>query len=198
MPRPDVSDQRKPQIIAAAARVFARDGFHSATMPQIAAEAGLSIGGLYWYFKSKQAMVTAILAQLFDADLEALRQLLAAQTPAAERIARFAQHLAALFDEHQWLMSVGVELYGVAAHDEQARTFVRRYLERYRETLATLIAQGVARREFRPVDHVAAANALLALGEGLALIWVADTERVAYKQSLALGVDLLLAGMELR
>ncbi len=43
-PRPDVSDERRKQILDAAARVFAQKGFHEARMDDIASEVGLSRG----------------------------------------------------------------------------------------------------------------------------------------------------------
>lgn len=195
MPRPDVSDERKPQIINAALRVFTRKGYQRATMPEIAAEAGLSVGGLYWYFTGKDAVVAAILAQLFDADLDALAILLAEERPAAERLLAFAQHSAATFDEHRWLIPVGVELYAAASHDAQARGFIQRYLGRYREAIAALIAQGVECGEFRPVEPHDAANALLALEEGLALLWASDPDNVRYREGFAVGVQLFVDGL---
>jgi AcrR family transcriptional regulator len=198
MPRPDVSDERKPQIINAALRVFARKGYHAATMPEIAAEAGLSVGGLYWYFKSKDAVVATILAQLFDADLDALGLLLAEAQPASDRLLAFAQHTAATFDEHRWLVPVGVELLAASPHDAQTRGFIQRYLGRYREALATLISQGVARGEFHPVDPHDAANTLLALEEGFALLWAVDPDATRYKEGFALGVQLFVGGLRRR
>lgn len=195
MPRPDVSDERKPQIINAALRVFTRKGYHSATMPEIAAEAGLSVGGLYWYFKGKDAVIAAILAQLFEADLDALAILLAEERSAAERLLAFTQHSVASFDEHRWLIPVGVDLYGAAGHDDQARSFIQRYLGRYREAIATLIAQGVERGEFRPVEFYDAANALLAMEEGLALLWASDPDNIRYRESFAVGVQLFVDGL---
>jgi AcrR family transcriptional regulator len=61
---PRISDARKDarrgQILAAAVRCFSRDGFQGATMPQICAEAGLSVGAVYSYFASKDAIVAAL------------------------------------------------------------------------------------------------------------------------------------------
>ena len=51
-PRPDVSEERRNQILEAATTVFARLGFHRARMDDIVQEARLSKGALYWYFKS--------------------------------------------------------------------------------------------------------------------------------------------------
>jgi len=52
-PRPDVSEERKNQILDAAGKVFARLGFQKTRMDDIVEESGLSKGTLYWYFKSK-------------------------------------------------------------------------------------------------------------------------------------------------
>ncbi|MFN2235991.1 MAG: TetR/AcrR family transcriptional regulator, partial [Anaerolineales bacterium] len=52
-PRPDVSEQRKDQILDAAATVFAKKGVHESRMDDIVEKSGLSKGSLYWYFKSK-------------------------------------------------------------------------------------------------------------------------------------------------
>jgi len=60
MPRPDVSDKRIPQILNAALKVFNRKGIAAARMEDIAREAKLSIGGVYWYYKGKDEVVLAI------------------------------------------------------------------------------------------------------------------------------------------
>ena len=49
-PRPDVSEERRNQILEAAMAVFARQGFEQARMDDIAQEVGLSKGALYLYF----------------------------------------------------------------------------------------------------------------------------------------------------
>ncbi|BCB17526.1 TetR/AcrR family transcriptional regulator [Bosea sp. ANAM02] len=49
--------ERHIRILDAAERVFARAGFHAATMQDVAAEAGMSPGNLYRYFSSKDAII---------------------------------------------------------------------------------------------------------------------------------------------
>jgi AcrR family transcriptional regulator len=63
-------EQRRQQILGAARRRFARNGFHQTSMQDILDEAGLSAGALYRYFRSKEEIIAAI------AD-DALRQLTA-------------------------------------------------------------------------------------------------------------------------
>lgn len=52
--------ERQIRIIDAAEHVFARAGFHAATMNDVATEAGMSPGNLYRYFSSKNALIAAM------------------------------------------------------------------------------------------------------------------------------------------
>lgn len=52
--------ERHIRILDAAERVFARAGFHAATMQDVAAEAGMSPGNLYRYFSAKDAIVAGL------------------------------------------------------------------------------------------------------------------------------------------
>ena len=52
--------ERQIRILDAAESVFARAGFHAATMQDVAAEAGMSPGNLYRYFASKDAIIAGM------------------------------------------------------------------------------------------------------------------------------------------
>jgi AcrR family transcriptional regulator len=61
---PKVSEEhaaaRREQILSAAQRCFARKGFHATSMNDVFAEAGLSAGAVYSYFKSKDEIIVAM------------------------------------------------------------------------------------------------------------------------------------------
>lgn len=61
---PKVSEEhaaaRREQILSAAQRCFARKGFHNTSMNDVFAEAGLSAGAVYSYFKSKDEIIVAM------------------------------------------------------------------------------------------------------------------------------------------
>lgn len=67
MPRltPERREARRTEILAAARRCFARDGFHQTSMPDIAREAGLSTGAFYRHFTSKDDVVVEVAGQAF-------------------------------------------------------------------------------------------------------------------------------------
>lgn len=73
-----VSDEdkshRRDEIMAAAKEVFARKGFHATTIADIAKQAGLAYGSIYWYFDSKDDLFHALMA----VEEEALRAHVAA------------------------------------------------------------------------------------------------------------------------
>ncbi len=83
-PRPDVSEERKEQILEAAMEVFARSGFHGARMDDIAKQAGLSKGALYWYFDGKDAIIQGIMDRMFAREFEQLGAFMNADIPAKD------------------------------------------------------------------------------------------------------------------
>jgi AcrR family transcriptional regulator len=59
--------QRRDEILAAAKIVFPRKGFHLTTIADIAKEAGLAYGSIYWYFDTKDDLFDALMAAEEDA-----------------------------------------------------------------------------------------------------------------------------------
>jgi AcrR family transcriptional regulator len=58
--------QRQDEIITAARRCFRASGFHGASMSQIASEAQLSVGQIYRYFSSKDAIIEEMIRRIID------------------------------------------------------------------------------------------------------------------------------------
>jgi AcrR family transcriptional regulator len=58
--RDSATEQRRTQILGAAATVFARKGFHKARMDDVARAAGLGKGTVYWYFASKEELAISL------------------------------------------------------------------------------------------------------------------------------------------
>lgn len=195
MSRPDVSDERRSQIIEAAVKVFIRKGYRKVTMPDIAREAGLSIGGVYWYFKGKDEIVQMIMEDVFQKDLSALDLLIEEGSSSVQRLKSFVAAFVETYNEVQWINSIGIEFYGEAVHNPKTQAFIQNYLSRYRRALAQLIEQGIQRGEFRPVDAEDTANAILALEEGLSLLVVADPANVRWTKSFQTALDLMLDGL---
>ena len=91
-PRPDVSEERKDQIMNAAEEVFSQKGFSNARMDDIAEETGLSKGTVYLYYKSKDDLIIAILNRIFQRDFQGMDALDMGHMTATDSIWKFAEH----------------------------------------------------------------------------------------------------------
>ena len=87
--RSTVGDRRR-DILDAAVRVFARKGFHSARVGDIAAEAGVAHGLLYHYFESKDEVLETVFRETWSALLQALRAVEESDEPAREQLRKVA------------------------------------------------------------------------------------------------------------
>jgi AcrR family transcriptional regulator len=75
-PRPakDVRDAlRRDEIVAAARQCMVRHGFHAASMAEIAKEARMSVGQIYRYFPSKEAIIHSIVERIVERRLAWIR-----------------------------------------------------------------------------------------------------------------------------
>jgi AcrR family transcriptional regulator len=196
-PRPDVSEDRKEQILGAAAKVFARLGFQKARMDDIVRASGLSKGALYWYFASKDELIIALLDQLFGASISQLEAALKDDGSVPEQLRRLTQRIIDDVDRGQSLIPITYEFYAWAMRSKTVRKYVSAYYARYREGLIRLIRQGQKRGELRAdLDPSVSALAYVALFEGMILIWVIDPKAVRFPRDLSLAAEQAVRGLE--
>ncbi|MFZ5879073.1 MAG: TetR/AcrR family transcriptional regulator [Chloroflexota bacterium] len=165
MPRPDVSEERKDQILQAAMQVAARKGYNSTRMNDVAREAGLSVGILYWYFKGKVEITLALMDILLASDVAALQAALAA--PGTCRARLWALFIRSVDEINPQVQSLWLEMNLHAAREPKIRRKLLDYQIQYRALTAQIIAQGIERGELRAdLDAQVAAYALQILFDG--------------------------------
>ena len=82
------SEDKRAIILAAAVRVFAREGYHDARVGDIAKEAGVAYGLVYHYFTSKEAVLEAVFRETWGAMLTAIRSVEERGGPATDQLRR--------------------------------------------------------------------------------------------------------------
>lgn len=93
---------RKELILRSAAKVFAAKGFSSATVRDIADEADILSGSLYYYFDSKEAIVEEVLVEYLDEMIRGYHAAVAqAETPTEALEQLIAQALRGLVDNRE-------------------------------------------------------------------------------------------------
>ena len=147
-PRKSASQERSrltvEALLEATARVLMKDGYDGASTNKIAAVAGVSIGSLYQYFPSKEALVAAVIDRHMHEMMQAVRDALAkVATRPIEVAAR--ELVSVMLDAHRVnpkLHRVLAEqtprtgrLENIEAIDREAYALVRGYLEAHRDEL---------------------------------------------------------------
>jgi AcrR family transcriptional regulator len=197
---PRVSDayreQRRKQILDAAVRCFARQGFHRTSMQDIVGEAALSPGALYRYFASKEDLIAAIASERHAAELAMLREA-AEGSDAAGGLQRLARELLGRLaspDEQAW-RRVTVQLWGEALRSPRVMEVVREGLDAPLALLGAWLRR--ARDEGRvpaDLDPEAAARVAAAIFQGLVLqqAWDPGVDVAAAARAIETALDALL------
>lgn len=162
----EIAEERRRQIVAAAAVCFARRGFHRATMPEICAEAGLSPGTVYRYFRSKEDLIEALVEQDRAESLALMQGLAAAPDLRAAIRDGVAETLAAVGDPAE--AAVYLEVGAEAARNPRVGAIVRRHDESVTGELTALLRRAQERGEVAAgLDPRVAAEVISALVDGL-------------------------------
>ncbi len=194
MPRPDVSDQRIPQILDAAALVFSQHGIDGASMTQIAEVSGVSKATIYHYFASKDALILALVQRLFESDQPHRAQRFADNDPAVDCLRAYSIDLVALLERNRVLIPIIAEIRARAERTEALQPMMRAYFAGYIRAFTEVIQQGIERGELREsVTASAAALAFVALVEGAILI--AQHTGQPLERVMTTSVDTFLAGL---
>jgi AcrR family transcriptional regulator len=82
---------RRRELVDAAVRVFARNGFHASRVGDIAEEAGVAHGLLYHYFRSKDEVLETIFRETWSGLVSETKRIEASGVPFREQLRRFAR-----------------------------------------------------------------------------------------------------------
>jgi AcrR family transcriptional regulator len=166
--RAQAQAQTRQRLIDAAALVFARRGFHAASVEEVAEQAEYTKGAVYSNFGSKDELFLAVLEARLQAQSAYYHQLEAeARSRPGYALADLLPRLDEL-DETWCLLQVEFWLY--ALRNEPVRERMATLYRQYRADLAS-IAQPFASADIAPAE---VASVAIALYHGLTLQWHAD------------------------
>ena len=185
---------RAAQVLEAARACFRAHGFQGASMAQIAATAGLSVGQIYRYFANKDAVIAAIIEQGVRENIEHIA--------AIETLVRSGEDVAAVSAEvgSKAVLEgrrsadnvLTLEIFAEAARNPTVAALVREGDLRLRQRAEAMIA---AARPHWPEARIAAAvENITVLHEGLYMRGVANPEGFGH-DSRALFQELIVRAL---
>ncbi|MFZ1042317.1 MAG: TetR/AcrR family transcriptional regulator [Anaerolineales bacterium] len=197
-PRPNVSDERKAQILNAAEGVFTKRGFNEARMDDIAEKTGLSKGTLYLYFKSKDDLIIAILERIFQGEFRQLEHLQQDDISASDAMMKLTDLITKDIVSMLRLIPIIYNFLALAFRNKYVQRALKDYINHYLNILIPIIQRGIDAGEFRSVDVREVAIAAGAIIEGTMLLWVYDKSIIDPERHIRSGMKLLLEGVQTR
>jgi TetR/AcrR family fatty acid metabolism transcriptional regulator len=172
-PKAAAPPDKRRLILDAAIRVFARQGFHSTRVSDIADEAGVAYGLVYHYFKSKDEVLNELFSERWSLLLAAIDEADREETSAREKLAAVASFIVESYRHDPDMMKVIV-----VEVTRAANSFGRTHLAEIRrayEMIAKIVADGQDSKEFRAdVDPFFASMWFYGAIEQLLSGWVFD------------------------
>jgi AcrR family transcriptional regulator len=174
-------DQRREAILAAAFAVAARERLTGLTARAVATEAGVSSGLVFFYFKSRDALLRALLGWLLARTIVAAEVAdIAAhvENPRARMFAIVARDIERL-PKQRARVELFFDYWVLGTRDDEIRRTIRAALDRYRDAFLPL-AEAVIRDDparWPGADAQGLAGIAAAFVEGCALQTVMDPER---------------------
>ncbi len=197
MAAPATADKRRV-ILDAAVRVFARQGFHTCRVADIADEAGVAYGLVYHYFSSKEEILDTLFLERWGLMLAAIAEADEKQSSPREKLQAIAGFIIDSYRYDPELMKVII-----VEVTRAANTFGRTHLGQIREAyeqIAGIVERAQADGVFRDeIDPPFAALAFYGLIEQVLTQWIFDSEPPAERElehAKVLIVDAMCSGLE--
>jgi AcrR family transcriptional regulator len=164
-------ESRRQEILAAALRCFARNGFHNTTIADIVRESGVSQGTFYLYFKTKDDVIAALADDRSQGDALINAIAGAEADPVVGLTILLDLHGRTLADAQRAdERRVAVQGWAEALRNDSIRQRLCANTSRVQQEIALLIERGQRTGQFRAdADPQGVAHALIALFRGLTL-----------------------------
>ncbi len=191
------TDKRRV-ILDAGVRVFARQGFHTCRVSDIADEAGVAYGLVYHYFSSKEEILDTLFLERWDVMLAAISEADASDRTPREKLYAIAAFIIDSYRHDPELMKVII-----VEVTRAANTFGLTHLDKIREAyagIASIVSHAQADGSFRrEVTPEFAAQAFYGSVEQVLTGWIFDTAPVGeddLERAKTLIVETICRGIE--
>jgi AcrR family transcriptional regulator len=181
-------DASRQRILTAAQAVFAEYGYAQASMRAIARKAGISVGGLYLYFKNKEELYLTFMQDWMNSLNDATQQALTEIDDPVEAIKAFIEISVDYARSHREIMILQGRELGISFGSE----FKRKFSRDRQKLIGEIVRKGMAQGVFRACDPDEAAKVIFNMMRGFVASMAIDEDSLF---SVEESVSLVLHGL---
>lgn len=174
-------------IMNAASALFAERGFHNTSVQEVAARAEFSVGKIYSFFKSKEAILEALMDRFIAEMGSRLDEADDPTIPPLERMDRWLKHQFEFVNRHRDLIYIGIR-----ERHKYTRGREREKLDKFVTKATGILDCAVARGAFPPIATHIFAQMLLGAIDNLVLTLGAQEESEDFKRIPDLIMDFMI------
>jgi len=181
----------KAKILDAAMRVFSTNGYSGANIRAIAKAAGISIGGVYLYFRNKEELYLNLIKDRIEEQVLMTKEAVTSAGSPEDGLRAFLNLHLQYGIKNKELILINIREHGFAF----GRDVKRKFLRSQTELLMNILSEGIADKVFRECNTEEASRIIMATLRGIVLSIVLEGERVITEKGLG---DLIIRGLEER
>ncbi len=193
-------EQSIEQVLESALAAFVSKGYNATSIDDIARQAGLTKGAVYFYFKGKSALLLELIAQsaaLYDGIFSQMR---ASSASATEQLDLFVDWAARVGAENNELLLLPVLMsMEIGSRDKSVERALNRLYNRYHGEMERVVSLGQERCEFDPELYPREQAAILvALTDGMLLEWFRRRNQLSGSNLVQSAKTLIRGGLRSR
>jgi TetR/AcrR family acrAB operon transcriptional repressor len=190
------------QVMEAALRMFSQNGYAATTLDDIAREAGVTRGAIYWHFSNKADLYNTLVAEVFARVNPTMEQAMQDGGSVLEGLRRLFVGTLAYLEEDEVFRLVNEMILFKTAVTPEMEPGMQKKMHATRamvDTIAGMVQSGIQAGEIRAdVNARDAALSLLGYQNGLAALWLLDPALFSIKDRAEALADIFIAGIAAR
>ncbi|WP_372780963.1 TetR/AcrR family transcriptional regulator [Litorivivens sp.] len=175
------SDERRQKILEAAITVLLEKGVAASRMNDFVEASGLSKGGVYHHFDSKEDLLIGVLNSFLENNLDRIHLSIDPNQSAYDQLMAILRNHEELMAELGKYNQLFLDFFSQAPYLPHFRKLMRQHYEMFHGALSELVKLGVKQREFRKNTHSdAIASGLLGLFDGMGIARLIVPEKITF------------------
>ena len=188
-----MADDRWEVILNAAGKLFLEKGYASATVQDVATDAGMLSGSLYYYIDSKEDLLFALVERVHANGLLYLDDPGIREGAAVSRLQRFIDLWGARIEQNlDWSLLVERE-FRTLSEDRRQRIIEQR--SAYERLLRSIIDDGVSEGVFDPATDSVVATQVIFQMLNYTTLWFDPGGRLSFPEVIALEREFITRGL---